>query len=127
MISNIKVLKNEDREIPVPELWRDTFKNIIDAFIDNDFKLEIKIEGVSPITVDNAKLISNNIEEYNCQLVSLPESTWNSSICLWMNGYWQVLVDLYTKEEGRSDLAMTVYVYEESSSFSFDIQSVHVP
>jgi hypothetical protein len=57
----------------------------------------------------------------------LPEETWKTSACQWMRGYWDVLVDLFTVEEGASDLALAVRVYEEGSAYAFDIQSVHVP
>jgi hypothetical protein len=60
-------------------------------------------------------------------LTSLPEATWETSACQWTGEYWDVLVDLFTIEEGASDLALAVRVYEDGSGYSFEIQSVHVP
>jgi hypothetical protein len=44
-----------------------------------------------------------------------------------MRGYWDVLVDLFTVEEGASDLVLAVGVYEKGSAYIFEVQSVHVP
>ena len=41
-------------------------------------------------------------------------------------GYWEVLVDLFTVEEGCSDLALFVRVYPREGSYVFQILSVHV-
>lgn len=38
-----------------------------------------------------------------------------------------VLVDLYTVEEGASDLVLAMRVYEKRSAFEFEILSVYVP
>lgn len=50
-----------------------------------------------------------------------------TSVCQWVGGYWDVLIDLYTVEESVSDLALSVRVYETAAGYEFDIQSVHVP
>jgi len=44
-----------------------------------------------------------------------------------MKGYWDVMIDLYSIEEGASDLILLVRVYEKGSSYIYEIQSVHVP
>lgn len=44
-----------------------------------------------------------------------------------MIGRWDVMVDLYTAEEGASDLVLHVHVYEEGSSYAFEIYSMHAP
>jgi hypothetical protein len=44
-----------------------------------------------------------------------------------MRTYWDVLVDLWTVESGRSDLALILRVYESEEEFRFEIESVHVP
>ena len=72
-------------------------------------------------------MIAENIEDYGDQLTSLPKGTWKTSVCLWMEEYWEVFVDLYTEDEGASDLVLAVRVYEENSDYVFKVHSVHVP
>jgi len=127
MTNDSLILKDEGSQIPIPELWRSTFKTIIEALKEDDFRLGQGIVGVRPISKENSAIIANNIVVYGCRLASLPEETWDSSVCLWMDGYWDVLVDLYTEEEGASDLVLAARVYEEGASFAFELQSVYVP
>jgi hypothetical protein len=44
-----------------------------------------------------------------------------------MRSYWDVLVDLYTAEEGSSDLVLAVRVFELGADFEFEVESIHVP
>ena len=60
-------------------------------------------------------------------LAGLPEEVWLTSACQWMREYWDVLVDLYTVEEGVSELALALRVFENGSSCEFQVQSVRVP
>lgn len=41
--------------------------------------------------------------------------------------YWDVLVDVFTVEEGRSDLVLFARVFERGDGYRFEIASVHVP
>ena len=127
MTNYFPVLKNDDNEMPIPEIWRDTFEKIVEALRDGGFRLGGEVVGVRPVSQIDLDAIAKNIANYGCCLVSLSKETWDTSVCLWVDGYWDVLVDLYTKEEGASDLVLAVRVYEEGSLFSFDIQSVYVP
>jgi hypothetical protein len=127
MTANVLVSKNEEKETAIPSVWREVFSSVVEAFIEGDFKLERGIVGVRKLTSEDAIRIASNIKSYGAQLVSLPEQTWETSVCQWMRSYWDVLVDLYTVEEGASDLVLVVRVYQENSSYAFEIHSVHVP
>lgn len=127
MSETVVVLKDERNQSPVPTVWRSTFSNIVEALKDGDFDTARNVVGVRPISSEEAARIAENIKGYGARLTSLPDATWETSVCQWMRGYWDVLVDLYTAEEGASDLALSVRVYEEGSDYVFEIQSVHVP
>ncbi|QPI53144.1 hypothetical protein IV454_07235 [Massilia antarctica] len=86
-----------------------------------------RVEGIRSLSEKDAIRIADNIRRYGAKLVSLPEETWQTSACQWMIGYWDALIDLYTVEEGASDLALAVRVYDEGTAYAFDIVSVHVP
>ena len=123
----VPVLKDETDEQPIPSSWRNTFSEIVEAFRQGNFGLEGVAGGIRPISPEDATRIKGNIVEYGAQLTCLPEATWQTSVCQWMRGYWDVLVDLYTVEEGSSDLVLSVRVYEDGPTYSFEVESVYVP
>lgn len=127
MSIEIQALKDEEAQQPIPSAWRQTLREIVEAFKDGDFQLEKGIAGVRQLTADDAGRIARNIESYGAHLASLPDGAWQTSVCQWMRGYWDVLIDLYTVEEGASDLALSVRVYEAAAGFDFQVESVHVP
>jgi hypothetical protein len=127
MSGPVSVLKDEHRQRPIPSLWRNTLSDIAEALKEGDFSLEREVAGVRPISTEDATRIASNIKSYGARLTSLPATTWETSACQWTTEYWDVLVDLFTVEEGASDLVLAVRVYEDGSGYSFEIQSVHVP
>ena len=59
-------------------------------------------------------------------------AAWRPVLCeiacaQWMGTHWEVLVDLWTKEEGRSDLVLHVKVVEDGASPRFTVHLVYVP
>ena len=126
-IKPVPVSKDENRQQPIPAAWRSTFVAIVESLMDGKTGLMPDVVGVRPITAVDAARIASAIQDYGATLVSLPEDTWNSSVCQWMLGYWDVLIDLFTVEEGASDLVLTARVWEEDAGYAFEVRSVHVP
>lgn len=122
----VLVTKDELNQQPIPTEWRSQLIQIVEAIRANDFSLNDTNSTIRSTTQSDRIRISQNIEDYGCELTSLPDETWKTSACQWMRGYWDVLVDLYTVEEGRSDLILSVRVYEQDSGFQFEVMSVHV-
>lgn len=60
-------------------------------------------------------------------LIELPDETWESSICMWMGNHWDVLIDLWTEAEGRSDLVLSAQVTESDNSFVVNVDMIYVP
>ena len=83
--------------------------------------------SVAPVSRDTAEQIERYIQDYGETLVELPEETWDSSVCMWMGKRWEVMIDLWTAGEGRSDLVLTVRVSETKAGFIFEIYMVYVP
>jgi hypothetical protein len=123
----VPILKDEHNQGPIPTAWRHVFADVVEGLKGGDFDLVRRVQGVRPLSEKDAIRIADNIKRYGAQLVSLPEETWRTSACQWMIGYWDALIDLYTVEEGASDLALAVRVYEEGNAYAFEILSVHVP
>jgi glucose uptake protein GlcU len=123
----IPILKDEHNQQPIPTAWRSTLFHIVEGLKVSNFDQVQNIEGIRPISAQDTDRISRSIQLYGAQLISLPDETWNTSVCQWMIGYWDVLVDLYTIEEHSSDLALALRVYEDGQKFCYEIRSVYVP
>jgi len=126
-MNEIKVEKNEENELPIPHIWRPSFKAIINAFVKGDYNLSSEIKNVNSISNETAEQIKEYIEDYGEELVELPNETWSSSVYICYGDYWNVLIDLYTKEEGLSDLVLNAEIRENNNEYSIDIQLVYVP
>ena len=126
-IKEVLPLKDEDEQQPVPTAWRPAFRDIVNAFVQHDYRLSEGVGNVLPISAKTAKQIREYIEDYGETLVALPDKTWASSVCIWMGKKWEVLIDLWTKGEGRSDLVLSSTVSETKDGFQVKIEMVYVP
>ena len=121
-------VKDGDSEWPVPGIWRPTIHKIVTAFVGHDYELAQGIAGVDPISSDLAEGMRRYIQDYGAELTDLPEDTWKSSVCIWMGNRWEALIDLWTVEEGRSDLVLHLFVRETGNSdYKFNVHLVYVP
>ncbi len=121
------VEKNEEEELPIPQVWRPIFKNIVNAFVNKDYNLSSGVNHVNPISDQIAEQIQEYIEEYGEELVDLPEETWDTSVYICYGDYWNVLIDLFTKNEGLSDLVLNAEVREKDNNYVVDIYLIYVP
>lgn len=120
-------VKDEESAHPIPHVLRPVLKQIVKQFIDGDYSLQ-KIEGqVAPVSPTTARHIENNIADYGETLIELPDETWSTSVSQWMIINWELVVDLWTAEAGRSDLVLNARVCEKEGGFEFIVDSVHVP
>ncbi len=87
----------------------------------------MSLRHVCVVSPEQRARMADSIADYGAHLVELPEACWASSVCQWMGGYWDVLVDLFTEEEGRSDLVLSLRVREGGGEYLFEVMSVHVP
>lgn len=117
----------DDAEHSIPEAWRTMLRQTANAFVAGDFQLRRhSVEGVCPISPATAQHIAENVLAYGERLAPLNDASWDSSVCRWMDGYWQVLVDLSTEVEPVSDLTLHAKLYEADGG-RLEIDSVHVP
>jgi hypothetical protein len=126
-LTDIRAVKDGSMQQSIPTAWRLPFKNVVSAFARGDYCLSSEVLGVSNISAEVAAHIRDTIQSYGATLIELPEETWESSVCMWYGTYWDALVDLWTQEEGRSDLVLNVRVTESSSGFSVKVYMVYVP
>jgi hypothetical protein len=120
-------LKDPDAAHPIPESWRPILRRIVEAFAQGDFELSKGLPSVAPVPPPTAGQIREYVADYGETLIDLPNETWNTSVCQWMETHWDLLVDLWTAESGRSDLVLAVRVFEGDEDYRFEIDLVYVP
>lgn len=121
-------VKDEESQRPIPTMWRPTIRQITSAFACHDYQLAKGISGVDAVPSDTAEGIRRYIADYGEELIELSEETWKSSVCIWMGNRWDVLVDLWTVAEGRSDLVLQLRIYETGDGdYKFSVYMVYVP
>lgn len=124
----IPVQKLED-ESPVPTEWRATIVELVACIASGTYKSKsAKLpKGVIPLKEETIKQVSNYLDDYGATLVNLPEETWESSIYAWQGKHWDLLIDLFTVEEGLSDMALSLMVRENSGLIEFEVYLLYVP
>ena len=126
--AQVLVVKDGESERPIPTVWRSTIQEIVRAFVRHDYQLSQGVADVAPVPAETSERIKSYIQDYGAQLIELPEETWASSICIWMGTRWDLLVDLWSDSEGRSDLVLRLRVFEGAEGgFHFSVYMVHVP
>ena len=123
-MNEVTIAKDGENEIAVPQAWRPTFAAIVDALIQGG---EPSLPQVTLQASDVWASAQESIRAYGAHLKRLPDESWNSSVCIWYGDFWNVLVDLYTEEEGRSDLVLQAHVYEVGDGYRYEVVLVYVP
>lgn len=124
MEAYVGIEKDEDRELPVPTEWRDSISKIVDLI---PFENGVNdLPFLLPISTEDAEYFSKNIRDYGRSIDRVSPLTWVTSISLWMDGYWDVLVDLFSGGE-RIDLVLFLKVTDSEGVYRFRVESVHVP
>jgi hypothetical protein len=123
----VLAIKDESNERPIPTAWRPVLRSIVSAFVKGDYGLSAEVPKVEPISPETQAHIQSYVEGYGATLVELPEETWESSVCIWTGSHWDAMIDLWTQEEGRSDLVLSARVTEARPEFRFKIHMVYVP
>ena len=127
MTTDIPVVYDDETAKQVPTVWRETLIRIVEAFKNNDLSAISRIKGVQNIELENLQEIAENITDYGETLVSLPDETWVTSQASWRGFCWDVILDLFTEREGRSDLILSIRVFETDGVFEYSIQDIYVP
>lgn len=120
----VGIEKNEDKELPVPTVWRDSISKIVDSIPFG--KTMENLPYLAHVSPEDAKYFSKNISDYGKIIDPVSPMTWVTSIYLWMDGYWDVLVDLFSGGE-RIDLVLFLRVTESDDGYKFYVESIHVP
>jgi hypothetical protein len=125
--SNPPAVKDVDAQHAIAGAWRPMLGEVVRSFVNGDYGLVKGIAGVEPVGDETAKQIEDYLSDYGATLSELPDETWQTSVAQWMGTHWDVLIDLWTTEEGRSDLVLAGRVEETNDGPRFSVSMVYVP
>lgn len=125
--SEVPITKDTEDEGPIPSAWRPVLTQIVDAFVRHDYCLSDGMPGVAPVSEETAAQVERYIKNYGATLIQLPKESWNTSVCIWIGDRWDALIDLWTAEEGSSDLVLQVHISETSDGYVMTVYMVYVP
>ena len=121
-------LQDPDAARPVPGAWRPMLRAVVTRLTRGDFALAAGVDGVASLAAADAEQMRAYVAGYGATLVELPDDVWRTSVAQWTGGtHWQVLVDLWTAEEGRSDLVLEVDVEQTGAGPRAAVRGVYVP
>jgi hypothetical protein len=120
-------IKDPDAAHPIAGAWRSMLREVVHQLAQGDHELAQGVRGVEPVAASVAQQMREYIADYGATLIELPEDTWETSVAQWMDGHWTILLDLWTAEEGRSDLVLSGDVIETSAGPRLTIHLVYVP
>lgn len=107
---------------PLPDAFREPIAEIVRRLAAGDYG-GLARDRVAPDS------IGTWIEDYPATLIPLPIEAWQHSDFGALDGtphaYW-VTVDLWTREEGRSDLTLEATVHERDTRVEVHVDDVHV-
>lgn len=110
---------------PVPERWRGPLADIVDRIVAGDYA-GLVADGLVPgQRAPERAHFEHRVKEYPGTPVPLPPEAWVVAEAMQASdGSWHVWVDLWTKEEGRSELALTAGVEDDGETVSIAIETV---
>ncbi len=120
-------VKDEEGSHPIAGAWRPMLRDVVHCLVQGDYGLAKGVAGVEPISAKTEGQIRDYLADYGCTLVDLPPETWQTSVAQWYGPHWEILLDLWTAEEGRSDLVLGGRIVESESGPRFTIHMVYVP
>lgn len=122
----MKAVKDPEKAHPIASAWRPTIRELVSSFVRGDFAPE-GIRGLEAIDSRNAERMKRSVEDYGETLAELSDDTWRTSVAQWMGPHWEIVVDLWTLESGRSDLIVSAFVFEDGDEFRIENISIYVP
>jgi hypothetical protein len=116
-----------DDFVSVPERFRPALAAVVERLAAGDFA-GLKRDGIDPYPDADLSLWIRNYGSAGATIVPLPEEAWESAgaIPTVRPGEWAIVVDLWTREEGKSDLSMEATVLDSPGGISVVINSIHV-
>ena len=103
-------------------------RRIVEWLVEGNYQA---IERYSKGIRCSAEEIAEAIDEYGRQLMMPPESTFDDLDVIEVENAvprtWSVIIDLWTKEEGRSDLSLELTLMDKGNEeLAAEVDNIHV-
>jgi hypothetical protein len=126
MSEQIIVKMDCDNELPIPNEWRKIIQKIVEEIKNKNYTNLSNLPDVFVSEKDFDGMCSY-LDEYGEELISLPEETWNTSVYLWFESHWELMIDLWTVSEGLSDMIIKIEILKIGANYSFKNLMIYVP
>ncbi|MEU4339460.1 hypothetical protein AB0F59_33280 [Micromonospora lupini] len=121
-------VKDAALEVPIPEAWWPTLKAVVDSLAQRDGIIGAGLPSVDPVPAEISQRCLQAVDDYGAAtLITPPDESWNTSVASWFGDHWRCLIDLWTEEEGRSDLVLDIDVFEHGPEYRYRLNLVYVP
>ena len=109
---------------------KEKFKEIVSGILKLlSEKKYVELEKQSKGVWLSAHDMEQAIDEYNnCQIVLPPLDAYELMDVIEVEGgdRWSVVMDLWTEDEGHSDLSIDLTIVNDGNNFIYEIHSIHV-
>jgi hypothetical protein len=112
----------------VPARFRPALAAVVERLAAGDYQ-GLKRDGIHPYPNADLCLWIRNYGLTGATIVPLPEEAWASAEAIPITGepgHWGIVLDLWTQEEGKSDLSMEATIVESPDGISVVINDLHV-
>ena len=123
----VPAIMDGSQERPIPTAWRSTFRDVINCIAAGNREILNANTAIIKVTTEDWSRFQDNIQAYGATLAPLSEETWKTSSCIWYGTYWGALIDLWTREEGRSDLVLDARITPIVTGILIEIHLIYVP
>lgn len=120
-------MKDEENAHPIAEEWRPTIRAIVRALSEGDYEIARGIPSVLSPPKNRVEQMRDYVADHGEALAELLDETWRTSVSQWTGTHWDLFVDLWTRESGRSDMILDLRVFEVEGGYRFELVSIYVP
>jgi hypothetical protein len=116
------------RVVAVPARFRRALAEVVERLAALDYQ-GLKRDGIDPYPDSDLSIWIRNYGNAGATIVPLPDEAWAQADAGPVDarpGQWWVVVPLWTREEGRSDLSLEATITEPSGKISVVIDNIHV-
>jgi hypothetical protein len=110
----------------IPSALIASLRDLVNQLIAGNY---IGLEADGRIGRLTAEEVAKAIERYGAKLVEIPEEAYNSAEVYELEGQegaWAIDLNLWTQDEGQSDLTLSVTAYATPKGVVIEIDDIHV-
>ena len=112
--------------MPLDESLVPALRDLVQRLVHREFSA-LEADGrIGRLTVEE---LARAVDDYGRSLVAIPESGWDLADACEIAGQtnaWSIDLPLWTEEEGRSDLTLSLSVARDNGSVRVEIDDLHV-